>query len=135
MLRRRTFIASGPVVALAQQSQTQDPPFVLPDQVEMRKGVEYARYGPRAMHLDLFLPKQRATVPMPMVIYVHGGGWRNGSSCGFPSPSRAHGNTGIRGRLHRVSAQRRSHLAGRDSRRQSRRALGALAGERFRYRP
>ncbi len=83
MLRRRTFIAAGPVVALAQQPQPQDPPFVLPESVEMRKGVEYARYGPRAMHLDLFLPKQRATAPMPAVIYVHGGGWRNGSPAAF----------------------------------------------------
>jgi len=28
--------------------------------------------------LDLFLPKKRSSEPLPVVIFIHGGGWRNG---------------------------------------------------------
>jgi acetyl esterase/lipase len=84
MIDRRSFV-TGAVLApsVAQAQQKQDPPFELPDTVEMRKGLEYARYGTRAMNLDLFLPKQRPSKPMPAVVYIHGGGWRNGNPSAF----------------------------------------------------
>lgn len=69
--------ASG---ALAQQLN--DPPFQLPDSVEMRRDAVYATYGTRQMHADLFLPKQ-GSGPRPAVVYVHGGGWSGGNKQQF----------------------------------------------------
>ncbi|MEP7367191.1 MAG: alpha/beta hydrolase [Acidobacteriota bacterium] len=63
-------------------AQTQDPPFSLPDSVELRRDVVYARYGDRAMKADLFLPKS-GEGPFPAVVYIHGGGWKSGSKAAF----------------------------------------------------
>lgn len=50
----------------------------LPDGVEARRDVEYARVDGRALLLDLYLPKMRSQ-PLPVVVWIHGGGWRAGS--------------------------------------------------------
>lgn len=42
----------------------------------------YATYGSRAMHLDLYLPKN-GDGPFPAVVYIHGGGWRGGNKAAF----------------------------------------------------
>lgn len=63
-------------------AQRQDPPFSLPDSVELRPDLVYARYGQRELKADLYLPKQLST-PIPAIVYVHGGGWRNGSKSAF----------------------------------------------------
>jgi acetyl esterase/lipase len=58
-----------------------EPPFVLPDRVELRPNVVYASALGQEWLLDLFLPRDPAErpTPMPGVVYVHGGGWRGGS--------------------------------------------------------
>jgi len=63
-------------------AQGQDPPFRLPEGVQEKAGLVYARYGTRELKLDLFLPKS-ATGPFPAVVYVHGGGWRGGNRGAF----------------------------------------------------
>ena len=55
-----------------------EPPFVLPENVELRAGVVYANALGQDWLLDLFLPRGRASVG-PAVVYVHGGGWRGGT--------------------------------------------------------
>jgi acetyl esterase/lipase len=65
-----------------QASQRQDPPFILPDSVELRRDIVYARYGAREVKLDLYLPKTGGG-PFPAIVYIHGGGWRNGSKSAF----------------------------------------------------
>jgi acetyl esterase/lipase len=65
-----------------QQAQRENPTFRLPDSVEIKADLVYARYGAREMHLDLFLPKQGAG-PFPAVLYIHGGGWRGGNKTAF----------------------------------------------------
>ncbi|HLH72412.1 MAG TPA: alpha/beta hydrolase [Chloroflexota bacterium] len=55
-----------------------DPPFVLPDTVELRTGIVYSRPSGRELTLDLFLPKHQ-TGRKPGMIFVHGGGWRGGT--------------------------------------------------------
>ena len=50
-----------------------------PAGVTGHRGVEYAEVlGFRPLELDLYLPP-RAAAPVPVVIHVHGGGWRRGS--------------------------------------------------------
>ncbi len=63
-------------------AQGQDPPFHLPDSVEKKENLVYATYGGRQMHLDLFLPKTGKT-PYPVVVYIHGGGWKGGNKSAF----------------------------------------------------
>jgi acetyl esterase/lipase len=63
-------------------AQGQDPPFRLPEGVEEKAGLVYARYGARELKLDLFLPNSGAG-PFPAVVYVHGGGWRGGNKGAF----------------------------------------------------
>jgi acetyl esterase/lipase len=72
------------VLALAtpQLCQNQNPPFQLPDTVEMRAGLVYASPAGRDLHLDLFLPKSGAG-PFPAVVYIHGGGWSAGNRSAF----------------------------------------------------
>jgi acetyl esterase/lipase len=44
--------------------------------------VVYARYGERALKLDLYRPKRQAGL-LPAVVIVHGGGWINGDKTKF----------------------------------------------------
>jgi acetyl esterase/lipase len=61
----------------------QDPPFVLPDTVELRQGIVFARPPGKELTLDLFLPRRRTTPAAPGIVYVHGGGWRGGNPRAF----------------------------------------------------
>ncbi len=69
-------------LALTCFAQQQEPPFQLPDSVDVKRDVVYARYGAREMRLDLFLPKQ-GVGSFPTVVYVHGGGWSGGNKTAF----------------------------------------------------
>jgi acetyl esterase/lipase len=65
------------------QKGNQNPPFVAPPDVEIQNDLVYATIGTRQMHLDLYLPKKPSATPMPAVVYIHGGGWVNGSKIAF----------------------------------------------------
>ena len=79
-MRASLLLAVLAPVLLAQQGEV--PPFSLPDGVEVKSALVYAKYGPREMHLDLYLPA-KGDGPFPAVVYVHGGGWRNGNRNAF----------------------------------------------------
>jgi acetyl esterase/lipase len=66
---------------LAAQTAGEKPPFHLPDTVDLQQDIVYARYGERALHLDLYLPKQGSA--LPAVVWVHGGGWSGGDKNRF----------------------------------------------------
>ncbi|MDF1859930.1 MAG: alpha/beta hydrolase fold domain-containing protein [Verrucomicrobiales bacterium] len=52
----------------------------LPDSVEKLADLDYAGTKNPRQALDLFLPKERSAeaAPLPLVVFIHGGGWRNG---------------------------------------------------------
>jgi pectinesterase len=54
----------------------------IPDSVVEGKNLIYTSYGKREMHLDLYLPHQKSMISkefyFPVVIMIHGGGWRSG---------------------------------------------------------
>lgn len=77
---RRTFLTAC-AGAVAVRSQDFDPPFALPRGVRMQKDAVYASPGGRDLHLDLFRPQSGGTAPV--IIFVHGGGWRGGSKTQF----------------------------------------------------
>lgn len=49
------------------------------DSVRVLKNLVYESLGKRELHLDLFLPTFKTTGKRPVVVLVHGGGWRSGN--------------------------------------------------------
>jgi acetyl esterase/lipase len=62
------------------RSQEADP---LLASVEVHRDVEYANVGGKPLTLDIYLPGD-ARRPMPLIVWIHGGGWRTGSKNDFP---------------------------------------------------
>ncbi len=48
-------------------------------EVEVLKDLAYVQCGDVSLKLDLYLPKPRPAKPVPVVVWVHGGGWLKGS--------------------------------------------------------
>jgi len=64
---------------------SQAPPSVqLPRGVKMESDIPYVPDGDEAQKLDLYLPETPADRPLPLIVHIHGGGWRGGSK--FPCP-------------------------------------------------
>ncbi len=66
-------------LALAQRPAQQQP---LPDGVVRQVDIEYAEIGGRSLVLDVYAREPKPADPLPVVVWVHGGGWRNGSKDG-----------------------------------------------------
>jgi acetyl esterase/lipase len=64
--------AAAPLTAPKPPAPDTDP------DTETHKNIEYAKVGDTSLLLDLYLPKDRAK-PVPLVIWIHGGGWSQGS--------------------------------------------------------
>ena len=58
-------------------NRNQKPPR-LPTGFKMQRDVVYATVGQRKLVLDLYLP-EKVGKPLPIVVWVHGGGWRGGN--------------------------------------------------------
>ena len=50
----------------------------LPANVELLADIEYAKPNGISLKLDLYRPKEAGT-PSPVIVFVHGGGWKNGN--------------------------------------------------------
>ena len=55
----------------------------LPEGVKAHRDVAYVENGHERQKLDLFLP-EKTEDPLPLIIWIHGGGWQNGSKEGCP---------------------------------------------------
>jgi len=53
------------------------------DDVVAHRNLEYIPGGHERHRLDLYLPEE-AKGPLPLIVWVHGGGWQNGSKDGCP---------------------------------------------------
>lgn len=53
------------------------------DGLGVDENLVYAHWGERAMVLDLYLPKREDKELLPLVIFIHGGGWVRGSHRGY----------------------------------------------------
>lgn len=67
-----TFLFVSSLVA----QQNREPP--LPEGIQVHKDIVYETVNGRELPLDLYLP-EGATEPLPLIIWIHGGGWRGGS--------------------------------------------------------
>lgn len=66
------------------QTKPAQKPFTLPAGIKMEKDIAYIADGDEAQQLDLYLPEKAADKPLPLIVHIHGGGWRGGSK--FPCP-------------------------------------------------
>ncbi len=87
------FMVAGVVLLLlgstlaAAAEQPRRPGGLLPAQlaaagVVLQRDVEYGRAGDRALHLDILRPKEPGEKPLPVIVFIHGGGWRAGNKAG-----------------------------------------------------
>src|SRR5262245_53951430 len=53
--------------------------FRLPEGVELLRDVEYGKGGKRALRLHILRPKKAPKDTMPVLVWIHGGGWMAGS--------------------------------------------------------
>jgi acetyl esterase/lipase len=53
-----------------------------PKDVKFEKNIPYVANGDPSQVLDLYLPEKPADKPLPLVVWIHGGGWRGGSKSG-----------------------------------------------------
>lgn len=51
----------------------------LPDGWRVVKDQDYGGKGNARQSLDLYLPGKPAATPMPLIVFIHGGGWEGGS--------------------------------------------------------
>lgn len=63
-----------PIAAILLVSLLQGAP-----EADVVRDVEYGTGGGRALRMHLVKPKSTPKDPMPVVVYIHGGGWRGGS--------------------------------------------------------
>lgn len=68
-------LAVGP--AIGAEPKKKEPP--LPSGVRVLRDLEFARPDDRPQLLDLYLPEKKSAKPLPVVVWVHGGGWNGGS--------------------------------------------------------
>jgi acetyl esterase/lipase len=59
------------------------PPPVVPEGVKAYRDLAYVEGGHERHKLDLFVPEQ-APQPLPVIIWIHGGGWTGGDKSGCP---------------------------------------------------
>ena len=76
----RSLLAVGLLAASAYGAGTK-----VPEGVELIRDLEYGQAKGISLKLDLYRPSAKPSAPMPLVIWVHGGGWRNGSKANCPA--------------------------------------------------
>ena len=66
--------------ASAQETPKKKKPPPVPEGAEVIRDLEYAVHDGVSLQLDLYRPTDRsADTSLPVVVWVHGGGWKNGS--------------------------------------------------------
>ncbi len=58
--------------------------FQPPAGIKMEKDIAYIDGGDESQKLDIYLPETPSDKPLPLIVHIHGGGWRAGSK--FPCP-------------------------------------------------
>jgi acetyl esterase/lipase len=76
--RRQICVATGLVLAFARVGAAQQ----VPADVELLSGVEFGTTGKRPLKMEIVRPKTLPEAAMPVVVFVHGGGWRSGDARG-----------------------------------------------------
>src|SRR4051812_42106774 len=75
-------LVASPLFAQTRPATRENAPVVLPGVVAHRD-LKYGDGSPAQM-LDIYLP-EKLDQPLPLVIYIHGGGWSGGDKKFFPA--------------------------------------------------
>src|SRR5947209_4673230 len=75
-MRSRTFLA---VLTLAFAQLCLGAP---PKGIKLEQNLAYVSNGDPSQVLDLYLPEKPSDKPLPLIVWIHGGGWRGGSKAG-----------------------------------------------------
>ncbi len=54
----------------------------VPENVEAIKNIEYKNINGKSLQLDIYIPKG-LTKPAPLLVFIHGGGWRGGDRADY----------------------------------------------------
>ncbi|MGC3970054.1 MAG: alpha/beta hydrolase [Pirellulales bacterium] len=88
---RRSLLLLLTICTISQAAVAQDAPKAakgkkppLPAGVRVELDLEYARRGEKPLLLDLYLPETKPAKPLPLVVWVHGGGWNAGDKARCP---------------------------------------------------
>lgn len=52
--------------------------------VKISRDIQYVPGGDKSQRLDLYLPTKASDKPLPLVVWIHGGGWQGGNKNGCP---------------------------------------------------
>jgi acetyl esterase/lipase len=72
------------LAGIARGADAPKPPALLPG-IKAERDIEYIAGGGPSQSLDLYLPPAPADKPLPLVVWIHGGGWKGGSKAGCPA--------------------------------------------------
>jgi acetyl esterase/lipase len=75
------FVLAAPE-APAKKPEPKRPP--VPTGFVAEYDIKYVPDGDSAQELDIFFPEKRAEKPQPLLVWIHGGGWRGGSKTQVP---------------------------------------------------
>lgn len=56
-----------------------------PKGVRAEKDIQYVPGGDESQRLDIYVPEKPSDKPLPLIVCIHGGGWRGGSKAGCPA--------------------------------------------------
>ncbi|QOV91388.1 alpha/beta hydrolase [Humisphaera borealis] len=87
MRRRFSFVATTLVLlgaATVAHAQATRPALKVPAGVKYELDIPYVANGDVSQKLDLYLPEKPSDKPLPLLVWIHGGGWRGGTKAGCP---------------------------------------------------
>lgn len=76
--RRQSLLILAFVVCAA-DGKAQREPAPPPDRVRVERAITYALTPQQPLELDVYVPEEVPAAPLPLVVWIHGGGWRQGS--------------------------------------------------------
>lgn len=74
-----TIVADEKTKGATEKGPAVQPAVKLPPGVRMDRDVAYVPNGDEAQRLDLYLPEKPTDSPLPLIVHIHGGGWKGGS--------------------------------------------------------
>jgi len=77
-------IIAATLLAFSLGAFAQRLPQRVPDGVKAQRDIAYVEGGHERQRLDLFLP-EKSEAPLPLIIWIHGGGWQAGSKDNCPA--------------------------------------------------
>lgn len=76
---KRLLILLAVLLAIASAAISAEHDLTLPPGVRQIPDVVYAKVGDTELHMDIGLPEKMPDKPLPVIVWIHGGGWKTGT--------------------------------------------------------